>query len=46
MAGLKGDYLGMALTVTELDIENTEYFKHCAAHDFHLQKCSECPIRR
>ena len=39
---LQGDYLGMALTVSELDIENTKYFKHCAAHDFHLQKCSAC----
>ncbi len=46
MAGLKGDYLGMTLTVTELDIENTEYFKHCAAHDFHLQQCSDCGIIR
>jgi len=46
MAGLKGDYLGMTLSVTELDIENLEYFKHCAAHNFHLQKCSECGIIR
>ena len=46
MAGLKGDYLGMTLSVTELDIENMEYFKHCAAHDFHLQKCKECGIVR
>ena len=38
MSGLKGDYLGMTLTVSELDIENMEYFKHAAAHDFHLQK--------
>lgn len=46
MAGLQGDYLGMTLSVSELDIENTEYFKHCAAHDFHLQKCSDCGIIR
>jgi uncharacterized OB-fold protein len=46
MAGLTGDYLGMTLTVTELDIENTEYFKHCAAHDFHLQQCSDCGVIR
>jgi uncharacterized OB-fold protein len=46
MAGLKGDYLGMTLTVSELDIENIEYFRHCAAHDFHLQKCSDCGIIR
>jgi len=46
MSGLKGDYLGMTLTVSELDIENVEYFKHAAAHDFHLQKCSGCGIIR
>ena len=46
MAGVQGDHLGMTLSVSELDIENTEYFKHCAAHDFHLQKCSECGIIR
>ena len=46
MAGLQGDYLGMNLTVSELDIENVEYFKHCAAHEFHLQKCDECGIIR
>ena len=39
---LKGEYLGMALTVEDLDIENIEYFKHCAAHDFHLQQCDDC----
>lgn len=46
MAGLQGDYLGMNLTVSELDIENIEYFKHCAAHEFHLQKCDDCGIIR
>ena len=39
---LKGDYLGMALSVDDLDIENIEYFKHCAAHAFHLQQCDDC----
>ena len=46
MAGLQGDYLDMNLTVSELDIENKEYFKHCAAHEFHLQKCDECGVIR
>ena len=46
MAGLQGDYLGMDLTVSELDIENIEYFKHCAAHEFHLQKCDDCGVIR
>lgn len=43
---LQGDYLGMTLTVSDLDVENVEYFRHCAAHDFHLQKCSDCGMVR
>ena len=43
---LQGDYLGMTLSVDDLDIENVEYFRHCAAHDFHLQECTECKLVR
>jgi len=43
---LKGDYMGMALSVDDLDGENLAYFKHCAAHDFHLQKCDDCSLLR
>ena len=39
---VRGEYMGMGLTVDELDIENTEYFRHCAEHDFHLQACAQC----
>ena len=39
---LTGDYMGMSLSVEDLDGENVAYFKHCAAHDFHLQKCDDC----
>ena len=46
MAGLNGDYLGMKLDVAELDGENLEFFKHCAAHDFHLQACAKCGLLR
>ena len=28
--------------VDDLDIENLEYFRHCAEHDFHLQACAQC----
>jgi hypothetical protein len=38
---VKGDYMGMALSIDDLDGENIEYFKHCAEHRFHLQKCDE-----
>ena len=43
---IKANYLGMALDVNDLDIENIAYFKHCAAHDFRLQKCLACGLVR
>ena len=30
MPGLRGEYMGMALTVDDLDGENLTYFGHCA----------------
>jgi hypothetical protein len=39
---IRGEYLGMTLTVDDLDIENLEYFRHCGEHDFHLQACAQC----
>ena len=39
---IEGQHFGMGLRIDELDVENVEYFKHCAAHDFHLQACSGC----
>ena len=39
---IEGQHLGMTLRLDELDVENVEYFKHCAAHDFHLQACNGC----
>lgn len=41
-----GNYLGMALTVEALDHENVDYFRHCAAHEFHLQACDDCGLLR
>jgi uncharacterized OB-fold protein len=35
-------YLGMPLEISELDVENLEFFQHCAAHSFHLQACTAC----
>jgi uncharacterized protein len=43
---VKGDYMGMALTIDDLDGENLAYFRHCAAHDFHLQRCDDCKLVR
>ncbi len=39
---IRGEYLGMGLTIDDLDHENLEYFRHCAEHDFHLQACAQC----
>jgi uncharacterized OB-fold protein len=44
--GLNATYLGMPLDVNELDVENIEYFRHCAAHAFHLQQCAACGLVR
>ena len=40
------EYLGMTLGINDLDIENLEYFRHCAEHAFHLQACDECHLLR
>src|SRR5271167_1505349 len=43
---IQGEYLGMSLSIDELDKENLAYFGHCAAHAFHLQKCDDCGLLR
>ena len=43
---LTGEYLGMPLFVDDLDIENLEYFKYCAAGEFRLQRCVACRLFR
>jgi uncharacterized OB-fold protein len=43
---VEGDYLGMPLRIDALDGENLAYFRHCAAHDFHLQRCASCGLLR
>ena len=42
----QAQYLGMSLTIDDLDQENLAYFRHCAAHKFHLQSCKTCNLRR
>jgi uncharacterized protein len=39
-------YLGMPLEISEVDAENLDYFRHCAAHTFHLQACAACNLLR
>jgi uncharacterized protein len=43
---LQGNYLGMSLSIDDLDKENLAYFRHCADHAFHLQKCDDCGLLR
>jgi len=43
---LQGNYLGMSLSIDDLDHENLTYFKHCSQHDFQLQKCDDCHLLR
>jgi uncharacterized OB-fold protein len=43
---IQANYLGMPLSIDELDHENLTYFAHCARHDFHLQKCDDCGLLR
>jgi uncharacterized OB-fold protein len=43
---IRADYLGMSLSIDDLDGENLQYFRHCAAHAFHLQQCDDCKLLR
>ncbi len=43
---INAEYLGMPLQVDGLDNSNLAYFKHCAEHAFHLQKCDDCGLFR
>ena len=35
---IQGEYMGMMLTIDDVDKENREFFSHCAEGTFHLQK--------
>src|ERR1700761_9011602 len=43
---IQGNYLGMSLTIEDLDQENLAYFGYCSQHDFRLQKCDDCSLLR
>ncbi len=43
---INAKYLDMPLDISGLDTENLEYFRYCAAHDFHLQQCTACGLIR
>lgn len=43
---LTGEYLGMRLALSDIDVENAEFFRYCGQHDLHLQKCDACGLFR
>jgi uncharacterized protein len=43
---IRAEYLGMPLSIDDLDRENLTYFAYCAAHAFHLQRCDDCGLLR
>ena len=34
---IQGDYMGMMLTIEDLDQENKDFFKYCSKKEFRLQ---------
>ena len=45
-AALSGEYLGMNLSVSDIDVENLEFFRWLGRHEFRLQACSSCGLLR
>ena len=43
---LQGDYLGMRLTVEDVDKENEAFFSYCAKGEFRLQRGTESGLLR
>jgi uncharacterized OB-fold protein len=43
---IQGEYMGMLLTVHDLDSENEAFFRYCAAGEFRLQRGSEHGLLR
>lgn len=41
-----GQYLGMTLSIAELDSENATYFRFCAQGELRLQRCKACALVR
>lgn len=41
-----GRYLGMTLSIADLDGENASYFRYCAQGELRLQRCNACALVR
>ena len=43
---IQGDYMGMTLTIDDLDGENRDFLRHCANRDFRLQRGKKSGLLR
>ena len=43
---IETSYLGMTVELHEREVENSTYFRYCAAHEFRLQCCEACGLIR
>ncbi|MBH68123.1 MAG: hypothetical protein CMM58_07210 [Rhodospirillaceae bacterium] len=43
---IQGDYMGMMLTIEDLDQENLDFFRYCSKRDFRLQKGKQSGLLR
>jgi len=43
---VSGQYLGMALSIPDLDGDNAAYFRFCAQGELRLQRCKACTLMR
>jgi uncharacterized OB-fold protein len=41
-----GHYLGMTLSIPDLDADNAAYFRFCAQGELRLQRCTACDLMR
>jgi len=41
-----GHYLGMTLSIPDLDVDNAAYFRFCAKGELRLQRCKGCELMR
>lgn len=43
---LKGEYLGMAVSIGEADRENYAFLSYCGKHELRAQQCASCGLKR
>ena len=43
---LEGEYLGMPVSINDLDHHNQAFFKYCRQRELRVQQCSSCGLKR